>query len=83
MGSAPFFLLSFFYKQQFVAARLAVLVFLQLQKRYRLAARFEGILALGGISLFFLFQFVIFRGQVFLLHFLDYNLLPFTTGRFG
>lgn len=76
--STPFFLLSFFYKQQFVAAPLAILIFLILERRYRLAAAFAAAMASGAAGLLALFQFVVFRGQDFFLHFFRYNLVPFS-----
>ncbi len=80
--AAPLMLVGFFYKQQFVAAPLAIVLFLLLEKRYRLAAGFAGALALGGLGLLGFFQFVAFPGQAFLEHFLLYNFLPFTPTRF-
>jgi len=81
--AVPFMLLGIFYKQQFVAAPMAVFVFLVLERRYRLAAQFAGLLALGGLGLLALFQYVVFAGQNFILHFVTYNLVPFTWNRFG
>ena len=80
--AAPFFLLSLFYKQQFVAAPLAVLLFLILESRYRLAAAFTAAMASGAAGLLALFQFAVFRGQDFFLHFFRYNLLPFSWLQF-
>ncbi len=77
--SVPLFLVGFFYKQQFVAAPLAVLIYLLWEKRYRLAGEFASLLAAGGLALLALFQFVVFRGQAFLLHFFVYNLLPLSS----
>jgi len=79
----PFMLLSVFYKQQYVAVAMAVFVFLVLERRYRLAAQFTALLAFGGLGLLALFQFVVFAGQNFFLHFVNYNLVPFTWNRFG
>jgi hypothetical protein len=76
LGAVPLVLLGFFFKPQFVAAPLAVLLFLLLRKRYRLAAEFAGLAAFGGLACLGLFQFVVFRGQAFLAHFFLYNLLP-------
>lgn len=76
--SAMLALLSFFYKSQFVAFPLGILIFLLLEKRRELALRFVGLLAIGGVLLMALFQFVIFRGQAFLDHLLLYNVLPFS-----
>jgi len=80
--AAPFFLLSLFYKQQFVAAPLAIFLFLILERRYRLAAAFAAAMASGAAVLLALFQFVVFRGQDFFLHFFRYNLLPFSWLQF-
>jgi hypothetical protein len=78
----PLFLLSFFYKQQYVAAPLATILFLALERRYRLAAAFAGLMTAGAAVGLILFQFLIFRGQDFLLHFLRYNLAPFSWVQF-
>ena len=75
--ATPLLLAGFYYKQQFVAAPLAILVFLLLERRYRPAAEFAGLMVLGGLCLLGLFQFVVFTGQVFLHHFVFYNVLPF------
>jgi hypothetical protein len=83
LWAAPIMLVGLFYKQQFVAAPAAVFIFLVLDKRYRLAAQFAGLMALGGLSLLALFQYVIFARQDFFLHFVNYNLVPFTWNRFG
>ncbi|MBI4166176.1 MAG: hypothetical protein HY508_10635 [Acidobacteria bacterium] len=77
LWAAPLMLFGFYYKQQFVAGPLAVLIYLVLEKRYRLAAQFATVLILGGLALLGLFQFVIFRGQDFFLHFITYNILMF------
>lgn len=75
--ATPFLLAGFYYKQQFVAAPLAILIFLLLEKNYRLAREFAAVMVLGGLGLLALFQFVVFPGQAFLRHFIFYNLLPF------
>ncbi len=75
--STPLFLASFFYKQQFVAAPVSILIYLLWERRYRLAGEFAGLLAAGGLTLLALFQFMVFRGQAFLLHFVFYNLMPY------
>ncbi len=77
-----FMLLSFFYKPQYVAAPLAIMVFLLLQKRYRLAAQFAGGLTVGGVAGLAVFQFVVFGSQPFLRHLLLYSVLPFSGVRF-
>jgi hypothetical protein len=83
LWATPLLLASFFYKQQFVAAPAAILLFLVLERRYRLATQFAGLLALGGLGLLASFQYVVFAGQNFFLHFVTYNLVPFTWNRFG
>ena len=75
--AAPLMLFSSFYKPQFMAGPLAVLLLLLFEKRYRRAAEFAGILAAGGLALLAFFTWVVFPGQAFLLHFLAYNALPF------
>jgi hypothetical protein len=79
--AAPLMLLAFFYKQQFIAAPLAVLLYLLLGKRHRLAFMFATAMALGGLGAMTLFHFVAFPGQAFLEHFFSYNLLPFSWSR--
>jgi hypothetical protein len=71
--AVPLMTLGFFYKQQFIAAPLAILLFLMIEKRYRHAAQFVGLLGALGGGMLGLFQFVIFRHQSFLLHFFYYN----------
>ena len=74
--AVPLMTLGFYFKQQFIAGPLAILLFLVLEKRFRLAAQFVALLGVAGISLLALFQFVIFRHQSFLLHFFFYNAIP-------
>ncbi|MGA2630151.1 MAG: hypothetical protein ABSG54_08030 [Terriglobia bacterium] len=81
LWAVPLMVAGFFYKQQFVAAPLAVLLFLVLEKRYRLASQFAGLLALAGTVLLGFFQFVVFPGQAFVDHFLFYNVWPFAWER--
>jgi len=81
LWAVPLMTLGLFYKGQFVAAFLAVLLFLLLEKRFRLAATFAGLLVSAAVSLFLVFQFVIFRGQAFWLHALAYNAIPFSLNR--
>jgi hypothetical protein len=71
--AAPLMLLGFYYKPQFVAGPLAVLLYLVMEKHYRRAAEFATTLAAGGMGLLLLFQLVVFRGQEFFLHFVIYN----------
>lgn len=70
LWAAPVMLLSFYYKPQYVAGTVAVFVFLMLEKRFRDAVRFAGLIAAGGISFLCFFQFVAFKGQSFLQFFL-------------
>jgi hypothetical protein len=78
----PLMLLGFYYKQQALAGPLAVLLFLVLEKRYRRAAEFVCLLAAGGLSLCLFFEFGVFRGQAFFLHFVLYNLIPWSRHSF-
>ena len=80
---APLMLLAFFYKQQFIAAPLAVLAFLLLEKRYRDAMWFVSLMATGGLALLAGFQLLVFAGQNFFLHFVSYNITRFSGGRFA
>jgi hypothetical protein len=80
--ATPIFLAAFFYKQQFVAAPLAVFAFLILEKRFRTSAVFAGLMTSGVLGLLALFQFVVFPGQAFFRHFCFYNLLPFSWTQF-
>ena len=82
LWAAPLMLLGYYYKQQFVAGPLAVLIFLILEKHYRLAAQFATVMTLGGLALLGLFQFVIFPGQNVFLHFVTYNVLLFSQLNF-
>ena len=74
--AVPLMTLGFYYKQQFIAAPLAILVFLILEKRFHLAAGFAALLGVAGLSLLAAFQFLVFCHQAFLLHFLGYNAIP-------
>lgn len=79
--AVPLMTLGGFYKCQFVAALLAVLLFLVLEKRLRLAAIFAALMLAGAAALFLGFQFVIFAHQAFWLHAVAYNALPFSLLR--
>ena len=78
----PFMLAGFLYKQQYVAGPLAVVVFLIMEKRYRLAAAFAGLMGGSVVGLLALFQFVVFQGQDFILHIFRFNLLAFGLPQF-
>jgi hypothetical protein len=78
LAAVPLMILGAYYKQQFVAGPLGVFLFLLLEKRYRLAAEFAGLMALGGLGLLAVFQWLVFPGQTFFRHFVIYNMLPFS-----
>jgi len=71
--AAPLMVLGFYYKPQYVAGSLAVLLFLVLEKRYRHAIEFAGLLAVCGLGGFALFQWIVFAGQAFWQHLLLYQ----------
>jgi hypothetical protein len=77
----PLMTLALFYKGQYVSSTLAVLLFLVLEKRWRLAAAFASLLGLAGVGLLLVFQLVVFRHQAFFQHFVSYNVLPYSLGR--
>ncbi|MFB3920869.1 MAG: hypothetical protein ACE145_04060 [Terriglobia bacterium] len=74
--SVPLMLAAFFYKQQYVAGPVAVALWLLLQRRVRDAAQFIALMSATVVALVGVFQFVVFRGQDFLLHFFLYNVVP-------
>ncbi len=74
----PMMTLGFYYKQQFVVGPLSVILFLLIEKRFRLAAEFTALLGIAGVSLFAILQFLVFRHQDLFLHFLKYNMIPFS-----
>ena len=76
LWSIPLMTLGAYYKQQFIVAPLAVVLFLVLEKRYRMVLQFAALLGAAGLSSLAAFEFLVFRHQAFLLHFLTYNLLP-------
>src|SRR5437867_76574 len=80
--SVPFALASYFFKQQFVAGSAALFFYLLLEKRYRLAAEFAGLLALGWLGLMGLFEYAIFPGQNFARHYLTYIATTFSPELF-
>ena len=71
--AVPLMTLGFYYKQQFIAGPLAVFAYLLIERRYARAAQFAGLMAVCGLGMFALFQWVIFRGQEFWRHFLFYQ----------
>jgi hypothetical protein len=81
--AAPVMILGFYYKPQYVAGPLAVFLFLLLEKRYRRALEFAGLLALGGLGLLALFQWVVFHGQMLWAHFVLYQAPLLSWRRFG
>lgn len=82
LAAVPLMVLGIYYKQQFVAGPIAVFLYLLLEKRYRLAAQFAGLMALGGATLLGTLEWAAFPGQAFLTHFVAYNLLPFSLLHF-
>ena len=83
LAAAPLMVLGVYYKQQFVAGPLAVFLFLILEKRYRRAAAFAGLMTLGGLGSLAVFEWLVFPGQAFLRHFLVYTVLPFSWFNFS
>jgi len=81
--AVPLMVLGFFYKPQYVAGPVAVVLFLLSERRWRRAAEFVGLSALGGVCLFGYFQWVAFQGQAFWRHFLLYQASLFVLRRFG
>jgi hypothetical protein len=71
--AAPVMVLSFFYKPQYIAGPCAVMLYLLIEKRYKLAAGFAGIVAACGLGLLGFFQFAVFPGQAFWRHFLFFQ----------
>lgn len=83
LWACPLFALSLGFKQIFVAAPAAVLSYLLIEKRYRVAAEFAAGCALAFAGLILFFQKLIFPGQAVLLHMFKYNVLPFSASRLG
>jgi hypothetical protein len=79
--AVPLMIMGGYYKAQFVAALLAVLLFLVLEKRFRQAAAFTALMVAGAVTLLLIFQFVTFRHQAFWLHSVTYNAIPFGLER--
>src|SRR5262249_10245736 len=77
IAAATLMLLSFFYKQQFVGAPIAVFLYLIFSRRFRQAQEFAATMALGGLALLAVFSYLVFPYQTFFLHFISYNHLPF------
>ena len=75
--AAALMLLSFFYKQQFVGAPIAVFLYLVISKRFRRAIEFVATMAFGMAALILVFSAFVLPHQAFLLHFFSYNRLPF------
>ena len=78
LWSIPLLVLGAFYKQQFIVAPVAIVLFLLLEKRYRTAWQFSLLLAGAGLAMLGVFQFLVFPHQAFALHFIAYNVLPFS-----
>jgi len=71
--SAPLMCLGFYYKPQYIAASLAVMIFLFLEKRYARLLQFLGVLALFGFGMLGIFQWIVFPGQELVRHFFLYH----------
>jgi hypothetical protein len=80
--AAPLMCLGFYYKPQYIAGPLAVMIFLILEKRYARLAQFLGALALFGFGLLGFFQWVVFPGQQFWRHFFFYQASLFSWYQF-
>jgi hypothetical protein len=80
--SAPLMCLGFYYKPQYIAGPLAVMVFLLLEKRYARLLQFLGALAFFGFGLLGIFQWVAFPGQEFWRHFFLYQATLFSWYQF-
>ncbi|HXH49224.1 MAG TPA: hypothetical protein VNM47_07745 [Terriglobia bacterium] len=80
--AAPLMCLGFYYKPQYIAGPLAVMLFLILEKRYARLAQFLGMLALFGFGLLGFFQWVVFPGQQFWRHFFLYQATLFSWYQF-
>jgi hypothetical protein len=78
--SIPFLLLGWLFKPLFLAAPVAIAVFLLRSRRYRLALQFCGLFAVGGSLSLAFFQWIVFPGEEFFRHFVTYNALPFQWG---
>jgi hypothetical protein len=75
--AAVLMLLSFFYKQQFIGAPVAIFSYLVSTRRFQRAIEFAAFMGIGAGILVALFSLLIFSHQAFLLHFFSYNRLPF------
>jgi hypothetical protein len=82
LWACPLIGLGYFYKPQYIAGPIAMFLFLVLEKRYRQAAEFAGLLGACLVSLFASFQWVVFPGQAFWRHFFTYQGLLLTWPRF-
>jgi hypothetical protein len=74
--------LGFYYKPQYIAGPMAVMVFLFIEKRYARLAQFLGALAFFGFGLLALFQWAAFPGQQFWRHFFLYQATLFSWYQF-
>jgi hypothetical protein len=78
LWSLPFLMLGLFFKPLFLGAPAGILLFLALERRYRVALQFCALSAMGGVILIGVFHYLVFPGQAFFQHFITYNLLPFS-----
>ncbi len=80
--AAPLMCLGFYYKPQYIAGPLAVMVFLLFEKRYCRLVQFLGALAVCGFGLLGLFQWIVFPGQQFWRHFFLFQATLFSWYQF-
>jgi hypothetical protein len=80
--AAPLMCLGFYYKPQYIAGPLAVMLFLLFDKRYRRLLQFLGALAVCGFGLLGIFQWAVFPGQEFWRHFFFYQSALFSWYQF-
>lgn len=71
--ATPLMCLGFYYKPQYIAGPLAVMVFLFIEKQYSRFVQFIGGLALFGFGFLGFFQWIAFPGQEFWRHFFLYQ----------
>ena len=81
--AAPIMVLGFYFKPQYIAGPVAVVLFHLIRRHWRRAVEFAGLSALCLLSLFAYFQWIAFPGQAFWRHFLLYQAALFSWQRFG
>jgi Dolichyl-phosphate-mannose-protein mannosyltransferase len=80
--SAPLMCLGFYYKPQYIAGSLAVMIFLLIEKRYVRLLQFLGTLAFFGFGMLGVFQWIAFPGQELWRHFFLYHITVFSWYQF-